>query len=103
MEPSTGDADKKSIEMFERNGFPNVDPKKNMWMETSAKAGKNVKELFDKIARALAQDEVSNVDRTANKSKFTNQALLWLCTNNNLLVDVNTPSNQADSQGGCSC
>ncbi|KAI9660233.1 MAG: Ras- protein Rab-6A [Alyxoria varia] len=64
--------------------------KKNglMFIETSAKAGHNVKQLFKKIAQALPGMEGEGAQGAAQSQ----------------MIDVNiNPSQQNENQGGCSC
>ncbi|GAA5867848.1 hypothetical protein JCM1840_003464 [Sporobolomyces johnsonii] len=59
-----------------------------MFIETSAKAGHNVKTLFRKIAQALP-----GMEREGEQQQGANQ-----------MIDVSvTPQNTTDNEGGCSC
>ncbi|GAA5837572.1 hypothetical protein JCM9279_006793 [Rhodotorula babjevae] len=59
-----------------------------MFIETSAKAGHNVKTLFRKIAQALP-----GMDREGGEQQQANQ-----------MIDVSvTPTNTTPNEGGCSC
>ncbi|GAA5960629.1 hypothetical protein JCM21900_006027 [Sporobolomyces salmonicolor] len=59
-----------------------------MFIETSAKAGHNVKTLFRKIAQALP-----GMERDAEQQQGANQ-----------MIDVSvTPQNTTDNEGGCAC
>lgn len=85
--------------------------KKNnlMFVETSAKLGHNVKNLFKRIAQALPGMEGSdNATQASSQSRlppftFLSAPYACLCgTNTTLVIDVKTNQSQP-SQEGCSC
>lgn len=80
-----------------------------MFIETSAKAGHNVKTLFRKIAQALP-----GMDRENDAASNTNQCLSLLSVLSRgvtdifdpvfIVIDVSvTPTNTTANEGGCSC
>lgn len=79
--------------------------KKNnlMFIETSAKVGHNVKNLFRRIAQALpGMDGVEGSAATGNQSMFIGKLLWNKVANLAAVIDVNinpTPANQE----GCAC
>lgn len=79
--------------------------KKNnlMFIETSAKVGHNVKNLFRRIAQALpGMEGAENSAATENRGRSIRRELLqWLLTVNAVInVDVNQ---QPAAQEGCAC
>lgn len=91
--------------------------KKNglMFIETSAKAGHNVKALFRRIAQALpGMEGEGGTQQQASQSmlSFLYPSLLWHreipagdgVTDRGIVIDVNiNPSQQQEAQGGCQC
>ena len=79
--------------------------KKNslMFIETSAKVGHNVKNLFKRIAQALpGMDGAEGSVAAANQSKFCESGHLKHILTTGSVIDVNinsTPQNQE----GCAC
>lgn len=85
--------------------------KKNglMFIETSAKAGHNVKQLFKRIAQALPGMEQEGQQAAQSQSEFASfwvfvgrrQRLLmcFVCA----VIDVNINPSQPAEQSGCQC
>lgn len=78
--------------------------KKNnlMFIETSAKAGHNVKNLFKRIAQALPGMEGEAAAAAGNQSEFCLEDDFELSADLDLVIDVNiNPTTQ--NQEGCAC
>ncbi|CEQ39816.1 SPOSA6832_01378, partial [Sporobolomyces salmonicolor] len=77
-----------------------------MFIETSAKAGHNVKTLFRKIAQALpGMERDAEQQQGANQSEFL-LALAHATEADDApaVIDVSvTPQNTTDNEGGCAC
>jgi len=79
--------------------------KKNglMFIETSAKAGHNVKTLFKRIAQALPGMEGEGAQQqAASQSKSTSHAARFPKLTG-IVIDVNINPSQPQSESGCQC
>jgi len=84
-----------------------AEAKKNdlMFIETSAKVGHNVKNLFKRIAQALpGMEGAEGAGNAGNTSEFDpiSGPNCELCTDEKTVIDVGT-SQQPQAQEGCAC
>lgn len=79
--------------------------KKNglMFIETSAKVGHNVKQLFRRIAQALPGME-GEANRGESQSSFYSLTIIFdLSTDCRTVIDVNIQPKETTSNDGCAC
>ena len=73
-----------------------------MFIETSAKAGHNVKTLFRRIAQALPgmeREETTQQNQSESHNMVHDTALIL-----HLVIDVSVaPTNTAEEKSGCAC
>lgn len=72
-------------------------------IETSAKAGHNVKTLFKKIAMALPGGNADAAARTENQSESEKSRCSSCATNAEPEIDVSSKGEEAPQASGCSC
>jgi len=81
--------------------------KKNglMFIETSAKAGHNVKALFKRIAQALPGMEAEGAGAGAgtSQSELSLCGVQSFCANTTTVIDVNINPSQPVDNSGCAC
>jgi len=73
-----------------------------MFIETSAKAGHNVKSLFRKLAMALPGMEGAQAPGSADANPKASAAANGVATSNTVTLTSQKPD-APDAQGGCSC
>jgi len=79
--------------------------KKNglMFIETSAKAGHNVKTLFKRIAQALPGMEGEGAQQQAASQSKSSTRAVSLHKLTRIVIDVNINPSQPQSESGCQC